>query len=562
MSKKDRGQSGLALLSILVIGATSMMFLLALASIVTSAVRSSASNKWVESVRNAAEIGMDYAVDRFNREPPPCSLDPSDETPKITELPANLLTSSQVDGITPNSGAPTVKVSIKVRRLGLSDWLKLQNETVASSIYSPQLDPNRSSGTTDWSSPNSVAVSNLAPATGGGFRVIESTATNGVVSRTVRVILKARFDDQPDGEKPLESGGSTPTSQSYFARPLFGNSSLSIEGLDPANPITVQGLNSAEELTKLINPGPSEYRTYNLNVSTNRLANLNSNVLLKGDVTINSLGSGTNDVLSSDGIIDGRVLSQGKTASNVQGFDDPDTLGTVRARADDTTTKYTSDDAIIRRGANLTPITTPSGSQAGVAPYEVPTSAANLASLGSYSESGKSPTADGDSTFQTNSLNTAGVPDSKPVVFDNSNPVKPVKIFVEPGGLDSTAVDINTNRISLTNPSNPSSSFQIWYQGSKPLNINMAGAFKGLIYAPNARVQLNGAGDFRGALVGKDVAIKLSSGSVKIDTDLANPNANGSGGGSTVATGPSYLTRPDGTLIKGWQPITWQEFSH
>ncbi len=561
MSKKDRDQSGAALLSILIIGATSMMFLLALASIVTSAVRSSASNKWVESVRNAAEIGMDYAVDRFNREPPPCSLDPSDEIPKITELPANLLTSSQVDGITPNSGAPTVKVSIKVRRLGLSDWLNLQNETVASSIYSPQLDPNRSSGTTDWSSPNSVSVSNLGPTTGGGIRVIESTAWNGVVSRTIRVVMKARFDDQPDGEKPLESGGSTPTSQSYFARPLFGNSSLSIEGLDPANPITIQGLNSAGELTKRINPGlPSEYRAYNLNVSTNRLANFNSNVLLKGDVTVNSLGSGTNDVLSSDGIIDGRVLSQGKTASNVQGFDDPDTLGTVRARADDTTTNYTSDGAIIRRGANLTPITTPSGSQAGVAPYEVPTSAANLLSLKSYSQSGTSPTADGNPIFQTSSLNTAGVPDSKPVVFDNSNPVK---IFVEPGGLDPTAVDINTNRITLnTDPSIPSSNFQIWYQGSKAVNINMAGDFKGLIYAPNARVQLNGAGNFRGALVGKDVAIKLTSGSVTIDTDLANPNSDGSGGGNTVATGPSYLARPDGPLIKGWQPITWQEFSH
>lgn len=556
MSKFSRNQRGVALVSILTIGASSMIFLLALAGIVNSAVRSSASNKWVESVRNAAEIGIDYAVDQFNRVYP-CPLDTVDGTSKVTELPASLLTASQIDGITPNSGIPSIAVFIKVRRLASTDWSKLQNQTVASSIYSAQLDSNRSVGTEDWSSPNSVATSNLAQSTGGGFRVLESTASNGIVSRTIRVILKARFDDQPDGEKPLESGGSSPTSQSYFAKPFFGNSSLKIEA-QGSSPIAVEGLNSSGELTTRINANlPSEYRAYNLNVSTNRLGNIGSGVELKGDVTINSLGSGLNNVLSSDGIIDGRVFSQGKTASNVQGFDNPDTLGTVRARADDVTTNYTADEVIDRKGANLTPITTPSGSQTGPAPYTVPSTASDLASLSSYLQSGTSPTSGGNSTFQTNSLSTAGIPDGKSVAFDNSNPVR---IFVEQGGKDSTAVNIDTSKISV-DQNRPSTNFQIWYEGSKPVNVNLSGDFKGLIYAPNAPVQLGGSGNFRGALVGKDLSVKLNSGSVTIDTDLANPTANGGSGGNSVASGPSYLARPEGILIKGWQPITWQEFN-
>lgn len=541
------------MVTVLVAGVTSMFFLLALSSIVTSAVRTSASNKWTEGLRNAAEIGIDYTVDRFNKVYP-CPLDPTESGSLVTALPESELQSDQVNGVVPNSGVPNVKVSIKVTRLDALQWQKVQGFC---SAYCPQFDPTNSESL----SYDSPASTNLTMASGGGLRVVESTATNGVVSRTIRVVLRAHFGNQPDTSHPLESGGSTPLVGNYFQRPFFGNSSVSISNnMAGANTI-VSGIpvkDSIDEQVKATHwdSAAQKFSTFNLNVATNRFASIGAGSTVQGDVTVTSKLSGTTNVITAaDGKIQGRALANGNVDSFVADAADG---GNVQARADIPATD--AFDASKRLGLNdSAPVVTPgSADPYQTSPIATPSSATPLSDLSGYTSSSTSPTANGDSTFETSSLSTANVPTGKSVVFNNGDSSPPVRIFVDPGGVDSLAVNIDTSKISTTTPANYSK-FQIWYDGNKPVNINMTSNFNGLIYAPNAPVNIFGAGDFTGALVGKNLNVSPTGNlNLKIDTALGT-SAGGGGGGSSAGLTFKYRLG-EGTVIQGWQPISWQEF--
>jgi hypothetical protein len=549
---RSRKSRGVALLSVLAIGATSMIFLLALASMVTSASRASASNKWAESLRNAAEIGIDYAVNSFNTEYP-CSLDPSSSGTLVTELPDSELQAAAVNGVAPNTGIPKVKVSVKVTRLNPGQWQKLQ---AFCSVYSPQLDPNNSVSQS-WMLP---ASTNLTWSSGGGLRIVESVATNGFSSRTIRVVLRARFDTQPDGTRPLESGGATPVSASYFQQPFFGNTGITIaRNSSGADSASVVGLPIVDPVDSLLKPthwnaSTQDYNIYNLSVSTNRFASIGAGASVSGDVTVMSNLSGSNNVMTAvDGTVEGRALANGNVDATVS---DAAEGGNVQARADAPTGVYNPSS---RLGLNSSaPVVTPgSVSQYQMAPIATPSSATLLASLSAYADAGTSPTAGGDSTFQASSLSTDGIPSGKSVSFDNS--ASPVRIFVDQGGVETSAVNIDTSKISLTTPANYSN-FQIWYEGNRPVNINMSGDFSGLVYAPNANVNITGAGNFNGAMVGRNLTVTPNSGNLTlhIDTALGKPSG---GGGSGSSNALNFKYRPgEGAVIQGWQPVTWQEF--
>lgn len=540
MIRKKRTNSGAALLTVLIMGTVSIAFLMAIAGIVTSANKANSTMKWATGLRNCAEIGIDYAVDQFNTTYP-CVLDPSAQSSLITSLPEGELIGAQVDGTTPSPGIPNVKVTIKVTRLSLDEWKELKE---FSSLYSPQLDPNNSISSNDWNSPQST---NLTEASGGGFRVVESTATNGIISKTIRVILKARFDIQPDGGEPLKTSGSP--SGSYFQNPLFGNSSVTTTGNINIRQDPLKGPNVTHSSPD------GKFQIFNLNVATNRLASIGTGSTVSGDITVLSQNSASNNVITAPGApnasIEGRVLTNGNVdSSTVKGFDD---AGNVLAKAD-----FPSSPSGVRQGDNNTPISTPtSSSQVQVAPIATPATAGSLSALSTYTDIGASPTSSGINVFQTPSLSTENIPAGKSVTFNNS--VTPVDIFIDQGSSSTSAVNIDTGKISTT--SADSSNFRIWYEGNKPVNINLTGDFKGMIYAPNANIKVTGGKDFSGALVGKNVDINATTGTINlnINTDFA-PNSTSSGSGS-AAKGPHYYVRPgEGALIQGWQAVSWNEF--
>ena len=563
-----RKQKGAALVSVIVLGVVGMLFLYGIASVITTGVRATSANKWVEGLRNCAEVGMDYAVDKFNTVYP-CPLDPtSNGSSKTTVLPASELIATQTNGIVPNAGVPNATVTITVTRLNDdSDWKNLATGIDLqsfSSVYSPQLDPYKSA-------PRGFAApteSSLMPSTGGGYRIVECKATNGLLTRTIRVVLKARFEPRPDGLTPLDSDSQPPTTKSYFEQPSFGNTAISVTSLPGTGPpvsITGMGTDPADGAVKSyhIVSGTPDFNTYNLNLASNKSAVVGSNVTLSGNVNVTSSGATPGDtVVNADGIIEGRVLANGTPNSNVKGFEgEPLITGNVQSRADAPNASDfplgTYDPVIaktLRVGDNTTSISPAGSTQYQAAPVVTPSSAQTLADLSTYVSDGTLPI-NGNGKFQTGSLSTDSIATGKSLPL----PSTPVSIFVDQGGNASQAVSIDTSKLTTT--SSRASDFQIWYGGNRDVTINMTGKpFTGVIYAPNSKVTITGNGAFKGAMVGKSVDISLSPGSsVEIDTDLSKPS-NGSGIGAPSNMTYKYKTGSKTAAIEGWQPITWQEY--
>jgi hypothetical protein len=552
-----RKDNGAALISVLVIGMFSIIFLLALAAIVTSAVRSTSANKWVEALRNAAEIGADYSINQFNSTYP-CSLDPAPNAPpKTTDLPLSELQATGINGGTPTPGIPNVTVKIKVTQIqAASNWSYLQAN---SSIYSPTLDPNRST-TSPWAKPQTI----FSGTSTGGFRVVESTATNGVYSRTIRVILKARFDPQPNG-LGLPVIGST-TTQSYFNLPLFSNGALTIA--PQGGPLSVQGINSQNALEPSIytvNPGkPSQYTAYNLNVTSNTLSSISTGATILGDLNVLSNASGSNPVaFLPGGNVGGRLLTNGVQDSTVNAPPGNNPGGNVLANAD------IVNGSTSRSGLNNTnPAANISAQQNSVAP--TPESTSSMLSLPSLSNLSGSSTPIKPGDWSTAGLDTTGVLSSSPVVIKNAS--APVKIFVEDPGTGQ-AVYIDTSKLSIQ--SSDARNLQIYYEGTKGVTLNVGSNFNGLIYAPNAPVSIKGNGTFNGAMIGGSINATMT-GIMNLYTDLAinskTPPSAGPGSNwsptdiqsafnANQTSGLQYQLGPNGPVIQGWQPVTWQEFN-
>ena len=106
--------------------------------------------------------------------------------------------------------------------------------------------------------------------------------------------------------------------------------------------------------------------------------------------------------------------------------------------------------------------------------------------------------------------------------------------------------------------------------GAVTVNISGGNNFSGLIYAPNAPVLISGTGNFYGGVVGGSVRATLN-GIMYTYTDLSVTSSKAPPGWTSPMTGAgtaltanqneglSYQLGPNGSVIQGWQPVTWQE---
>jgi hypothetical protein len=519
------------------------------------------STKWIESLRNAAEIGIDYALNQYNTVAP-CPLDPPmnqlAQTTQTTSLPLQYLEASPA-----TAGAPGITVSIKVTEiLASSDWAQLQT---MSSIYSPQLDPNN---TTSHSTGTLSAFQNPASAMplnvwGGGLRIVESTATNGIYSRTIRVILKAVTNPiRPDLKNPLQPANAY--SQNYFSSPFFANTAIDVI---PSSSLTIQGYNSGLQQANTfhsVSTPTGSYAAYDLSLQTNQQATIGAagagSATIAADVNILSNASGSTPVVSiPNGVIDGRVTTNGIINTNVvstQNAPQPQSGDTVLANAD------LVNGSPSRQGLNYAQpeqANTPIASQNQTAPASVPFSTTALAPLSEVSTAITPST--GGTAYESAGLDTTGV--ATPVVVKNVS--NPATFYVDDSGT-STAVNINASQ--FVSQSSNARNLEIFYQGSDAVNINLGsgGSFTGLIYAPNAPITINGNGTFNGAAVGNSLNVNMS-GTMNIYTDLSSTT--GTSGNLNGAPGVNlkYMAVPDPSgvgqdaVVQGWQPVTWQEYN-
>lgn len=299
MATIKRKNTGAALLTILVIGLCSIVFMLALASIVTQSVRATSANKWSEEIRNAAEIGIDYAINQYNSTYP-CQLEPDpDKTEKTSLVPAEELAAGIVNGVTPTTGIPNLTISIKVMRLTTPlQWGWLEEN---SAIYSRQRDPNKSVSS-GWQTPPS---SNLKIGSPGGYRIIEATASNDLITKTIRVVLEGQFTPPPGETGP---GETIKNELSFFDKPLFSNTTLSL------NPSAGGTLNVYDSRGTDARAGNS----YPITLTTNQLADIGGNTTVYGNVNVSSSGSTSSQkvaLLDSSATIKGTLTTNGEYQS-------------------------------------------------------------------------------------------------------------------------------------------------------------------------------------------------------------------------------------------------------
>lgn len=506
-------QSGYALVSILILGFVTLLFLTGMYGLILSVFRAENSGRAANELRMAAESGIDFGIKTLNDSIKDRTAPSPLDSGIVSLVPSNYLPS--LDGLT---------VKIRVRKLSSSDWVVMRQY---SSIYSPLLDyekgPSPAFGNIDNKNYSDTKRSNV---TEDHWRVLESTASRGLFSRSVRVYLEPRFD-KPFGVSDFPVPGAT--TPNFFKNTFFGNTSVNIS--------PTQG-----KSTVISEQAKPTTNTFPLSVKTNMNATIGPGAKIVGDLSItnNKLGAPP-EIATINGTLDGRVLANSGVDSYAElpPTSAPDTFN-VRADADFQMINSTN----TRTSPNDTPASLSQGA-AQIASQIVPSSPSAMP-LPDFSSG----------TTLSGSYNTSSL-----ITSNSSSPAKVtgnVNLYLQDGASAEDALNIDASKIQNSNPTD----LKIWYNGNRPITINLDADFNGMIYAPNAPITITGTKSFDGALVGD--RINLLNGS----TDTSSPSV------ITIRTSKeqSNSVMPDedanfqvssstsnSPILQGYRAVTWED---
>lgn len=555
-----RSKSGYALVSIIVIGVFAVMFMLALAGMILSIVQSEAVSKQKSGLLDAAEVGLEYALKDLNDaylagDPSLSQFDVTEGNPEVTlSVPSTYILENGVS------------VKVKVRKL--SNAVRPTANSFAL-LYAPQLEP------LDGFSPSSTYASPTKSVIGSDyFRIVEATASKGIFSTSVRTVLS------PELPQALSSHGSVPNDQLTSIFPNAGIFAVSQINISPnGSQLTIKGPDPQVQEKSEDHNGNTVAPYYDFNLTlqsnqgfsadaTNGGARINGNVYVSNNPSgappnIVSLNSPSNQI-----DVNGRLLANNSSNNDVNaptGSNFPNELDpniNVNAAADNV--EFQGDPSITsRKSINDT---NPSVNDAGLTPVElppVPSSSANdlsqyLNSIGDYSDSSStinlthSLDSSGNevSSFTTSNLFTDDVAS---VNIDPTNS-SPTSIYIK--GNNSTQA-VNVDATKFVNTGDPSK-LQLYYDGSSNVKLNVDGStFNGLIFAPNANVNVVGNGTFQGAIVANKADINMT-GTMNLIPDLGDLQ-NGNGGGGVPALQISSTGDASSVLVRGFRPATFQQ---
>lgn len=465
----QRSQSGFSLPTIVCLGVCVGLVLVSTAQLLNVTATKVTKERLTDIMRASAESGLDWAVQQLSDESTRADVD----TGSDIVIPSDYL-----------HPLPGSSLTGTVRVLNL-----LAPKT--SYLYSDRLDP-------------SVAANNITGGVG-GWRVVTATVTNGVKSKSVRVMLKPVYDTFTDtiisttGGTALVNGNPTP----LFVKSLFAKGAIAFHGAPSST-------DSWDSATGGTNPGTFHTGTAGQgDVGSNTSASI-GNGTVNGEVVVTA-GEGTGSVSVNN-------------ASNITG-------GTSTSGTGPT-------GSTILTGSAATPQVLP----------DAPSAPSNAVSLGPISLSGHSQLTLAAGNYIVNSLSIAGQGQL------NLPSTGIVNIYVQGSG---TGIQIGGN--GITNPSGYPSNLRIWYSGSTQVQIGGNGVLKGVVYAPNANLQFNGNGTMYGAAVGNGVTVNGNS-TFHYDEAL---------GTSTQLTYiPQVVTTTTSTTtsttivhnIKNFQAVSWMEF--
>jgi hypothetical protein len=124
----------------------------------------------------------------------------------------------------------------------------------------------------------------------------------------------------------------------------------------------------------------------------------------------------------------------------------------------------------------------------------------------------------------------------------------PVRFFVEGIAPGANVIQVTGN--GIVNQSNVPSNLQLWYNGSKNIQLAGNGNLYSVVYAPNAGVKISGNGSYFGAILGDEVD-NSGNGGVHFDKALLQTS------GATALTFTKNQSQLAPSALK---TRSWQEF--
>lgn len=461
-----RNPKGISLPTIVALGVISSMWLLSTASLVTGSFGKVVKERTGDLMRNSAEAGLDWAVAQLND--PACRANVDGAT---VPIPQYALSNPNFTGTVTVTNAPAPPGSYLYDKT--TDWSLSNNN--------PQPAPTAANSISD----------------GNGWRAVTATISNGIFSKSIRVILKPVYASIT--KSATAAGDPVPYVYTGIATPgnYFGG----------GNPITSAYTSTPAKPQPVMGTPPSG-------------AN-------KGDI----LANGT-IVLSGNTLVGGTVTSASDASLAIQGGPNVK-IGGLLTNGGTTISNsnvYGGGDYIPNQVTGVAAKTFP-------APPSAPTTAVpktiNLTLNNTMTLSA------GD--YVASSIAIAG---NARLTIDSTN--GPINIYVTGNG-SSNGITIGGNGIS--NNSQPGN-LRIWYSGNGNVQLSGNGTLSAVIYAPNAPVLIRGNGNIVGAVVGASID-EGANGSIVYDNALTS---------SGPMYYPTTQTTINGQSVQAFQTVSWYEF--
>lgn len=532
------------MVSAIVIGVFSTALMMAVAAYLMNSAQSESARRHKNEIRNAAESGLEFALANFGN-----------ATGANFTIPGSTFVGSS--GSSSNASIMSqLSVNVSIRPYSVGEMSQF---AVWSPLYSIAIDPKN---------PKSILYDKTNPAgTVTAWKVIESKATMGGISRTIRVIAEPMYEVTPDTQ-----GFSTPDNYLNFG--AFGDEALNLGAGD-----NIQWLGN--------DPRNSSRSDFLLNLATNGSMNLGSDTVVQGNLRQFSADSLS---MSSRSFVLGNLQSKNSVATlidaNARAFspsmtapDAPNALPFYVTTTPPANIFNGAADSLTFDGNNIVSFNSTGDNSGGFGPIQSSNSLSSatippvpsghgaesipqiseLASSGSQLNS-----VSGD--WQTGSLTTDGLSNGQTVNLsdhltstDSSGNSNPIRIFVNDSdnpASGSKAIDIDAGK--LTHSADPSS-LQLWYSGNRDVSITIPSGseFAATIYAPNAKVELKGAnGTFKGAITGKTTSFDPSM-TLRLLSNFNDASAGPSKSAGLTYTGANSTT----PTVSGYRIVSWTELN-
>jgi hypothetical protein len=524
-----RDNQGYGLVAVMMISFIGMLFLYGLAAMGLNLSVSERVAGQKARAQRSAELAFNYVMKQFTRGEENIFLPQNDNDVYQTDL---------APGIVPGAD-----VKVRVRRFNKEEISRIKDNDVKRILYRDDWDPNGTPA--DW----------VTKPTESYFWMIQVTAVTGGFASSLQASISPA-DTLPTRSPEPRSPGVVSSGQIRL-----GDGSGYLDVLAPGDGF------SSEQTTSM-----GTYAAFKTALQSNSSISVSSSATVYGDLMVNNESAVSEAVAKSDNaLVFGRLQTNASDGTNTQGFtwtnnsSLPSGTDNVWAMADAWQSNFSN---MSRQGANYSQAGGPISEgvpSTNVNPTPMPTQSQSFPGFPSDSSANVSDLYLAPGSYATSSLDSSTAASR---VILNSSTVSgldpsPTKIYINSDMTGSSVVNLDTNFFVNEGKT---TDLQIYYAGDKDININLVGdlganspaEFKGVIYAPRAKVSTTGSGEFYGAILAKEVAIN-HTGDLRIDPAASSILSGLTSQSSTTAGSGNANSKA--AIPKNYKVNTWQQIA-